>query len=100
MLWEIRTQRKVYKHKSASFSTCGIYQCKGLNQDNRTLNKSGCHFGDAIAKKAGYNEEPNDLYSSLIIVLVIISRRIRWGEGACSMYARWKRSTQGFGGET
>ena len=68
MFWKIQTQRNVYEHKIASFSKCGIYQCKGLNQDNRILNKSACRFGDMAFLKVGYNEQLNDLYCSLNIV--------------------------------
>jgi hypothetical protein len=46
-----------------------------------------------------HNEELNDLYSSLSIIEVIKSSRMRW-EGVCSMYGGVKRLIHGFGGET
>jgi hypothetical protein len=44
-----------------------------------------------------HNEELNDLYSSLIIVRVIKSRRMRWAEHVARI---GERCIQGFGGET
>jgi hypothetical protein len=46
-----------------------------------------------------HNEEFNNLYSSLNIVLVIKSKKNQMG-GACSAYGREERCIQGCGEET
>jgi hypothetical protein len=45
-----------------------------------------------------HNEELHDLYSSLTIVRVITSRRMRWAEHVVPIGR--ERRVQGFGGET
>jgi len=47
-----------------------------------------------------HNEELNDLYSSLNIVRVIKSRRMKLGGGPCSAYWGEERRIQVFGGES
>jgi hypothetical protein len=46
-----------------------------------------------------HNRELYHLYSSPNIIWVIKSRRMRWA-GACGMYGRQERCTQGFGEKT
>jgi hypothetical protein len=49
-------------------------------------------------EKKLHNEELNDMYSSLNIVRVIKSGRMRWAEHVARMGK--ERPVQGFGGET
>ena len=66
--------------------------------ENRVLRKIfGSKRDEETGKWRKRNEEPNDLYSSPNITLVIESKTIRWARHVARMT---KKCTQGFGGET